>query len=66
MFIAQTAEQAKIRTWLEEQFQPDELRAVEIVTRNAVRIMDRNYDSAIVVCRQDGTIRLVRPDAEAC
>ena len=66
MFIAQTPEQRKIRKWLEEQFQPDELRAVEIVTRNAVRIVDRNYDSSMVVCRQDGTIRLVRPDADAC
>lgn len=66
MFIAQTAEQAKIHAWLEEQFQPDELRAVEIVTRNAVRIVDRYHDTALVVCRQDGTIRLVRPDAEAC
>ena len=66
MFIAQTPEQSKIKKWLEEQFQPDELRAVEIVTRNAVRIVDRYHDTALVVCRQDGTIRLVRPDAEAC
>ena len=66
MSIAQTPEQRKIRKWLEEQFQPDELRAVEIVTQNAVRIVDRNYDSSMVVCRQDGTIRLVRLDAEAC
>ena len=56
MFIAQTPEQGKIRTWLEEQFQPDELRSAEIVTRNAVRIMDRYHDTALVVCRQDGTI----------
>ena len=66
MFIAQTAEQAKIHAWLEEQFQPDEIRSVEVVTRNAVRIVDRNYDSAMVVCRQDRTIQLVRPDAEVC
>lgn len=66
MFIAQTAEQIKIRAWLEEQFQPDELRAAEIVTRNAVRIVDRNYDSSLVVCRQDGTIEIVSDDAEAC
>lgn len=66
MFIAQTPEQSRIKKWLEEQFQPDELRAVEIVTRNAVRIVDRYHDTALVVCRQDGTIRLVRPDAEAC
>ena len=66
MFIAQTTEQQKLLRWLEEQFQPDELRAVEIVTRNAVRIVDRYHDTALVVCRQDGTIRLVRPDAEAC
>ncbi|MCC2259797.1 hypothetical protein AAAT94_04165 [Intestinimonas aquisgranensis] len=66
MFIAQTVEQAKIRAWLEEQFQPDEIRSVETVAKNAVRIVDRNYDSSMVVCRQDGTIRLVRPDAEAC
>ena len=66
MFTAQTAEQARIRAWLEKQFQPDEIRSVEVVTRNAVRIVDRNYDSAMVVCRQDRTIQLVRPDAEAC
>ena len=66
MFIAQTAEQVKIRAWLEEQFQLDELRAAEIVTRNAVRIMDRYHDAALVVCRQDGTIEIVADDAEAC
>ena len=66
MFIAQTTEQQKLLRWLDEQFQPDELRAVEIVTRNAVRIVDRYHDTALVVCRQDGTIRLVRPDADAC
>ena len=66
MFIAQTAEQAKIRAWLEEQFQPDELRAVEIVTRNAVRIVDRCHDTALVVCRQNGAIEIVSDDAEAC
>ena len=66
MFTAQTAEQAKIRAWLEKQFQPDEIRSVEVVTRNAMRIVDRNYDSAMVVYRQDRTIQLVRPDAEAC
>ncbi|WP_294514222.1 hypothetical protein [uncultured Intestinimonas sp.] len=66
MFVAQTAEQAKIRAWLEEQFQPDELRAMEIVTRNAVRIVDRYHDTALVVCRQDGTVEIVSDDAEAC
>lgn len=66
MFIAQTPEQSRIKKWLEEQFQPDEIRSVEVVTRNAVRIVDRNYDSAMVVCRQDRTIQLVRPDAEVC
>lgn len=66
MFIAQTPEQSKIKKWLEEQFQPDELRSVEIVTRNAVRIMDRYHDTALVVCRQDGAIEIVADDAEAC
>lgn len=66
MFVAQTSEQQKLLRWLEEQFQPDEIRSVETVAKNAVRIVDRNYDSSIVVCRQDGTIRLVRPDADAC
>lgn len=66
MFVAQTAEQVKIRAWLEEQFQPDEIRSVETVAKNAVRIVNRNYDSSILVCRQDGTIRLVQTDAEAC
>ncbi|MCC2259700.1 hypothetical protein AAAT94_00635 [Intestinimonas aquisgranensis] len=66
MFVAQTSEQQKLLRWLEEQFQPDEIRSVETVAKNAVRIVDRNYDSSMVVCRQDGTIRLVRPDADAC
>ena len=66
MFIAQTVEQIKIRAWLEKQFQPDELRAAEIVTRNAVRIMDRCHDTALVVCRQDGAIEIISDDAEAC
>lgn len=66
MFTAQTPEQGKIRKWLEEQFQPDEIRSVETVTKNAVRIVDRDYDSAMVVCRQDGTIEIVSDDAEAC
>lgn len=66
MFIAQTTEQQKLLRWLEEQFQPDEIRSVETLAKNAVRIVDRYHDTALVVCRQDGTIRLVRPDAEAC
>lgn len=66
MLSAQTPEQSRIKKWLEEQFQPDEIRSVETVAKNAVRIVDRNYDSSMVVCRQDGTIRLIRPDAEAC
>lgn len=66
MFIAQTTEQQKLLRWLEEQFQLDELRAAEIVTRNAVRIMDRYHDAALVVCRQDSTIEIVSDDAEAC
>ena len=66
MFMAQTSEQSRSKKWLEEQFQPDEIRSVETVAKNAVRIVNRNYDSSMVVCRQDGTIRLVRPDADAC
>ena len=66
MFNAQTPEQGKLRKWLEEQFQPDEIRSVEIVTRNAVRMVDRTYERGMVVYEQDGTIRLVCPDAEAC
>ena len=66
MLSAQTPEQSRIKKWLEEQFQPDELRAVEVVTRNVVRIMDRYHDTALVVCRQDGTIEIVSDDAEAC
>lgn len=66
MFIAQTPEQSKIKKWLEEQFQPGELRTAEIVTRNAVRIMDRYHDAALVVCRQNGAIEIVSDEAEAC
>ena len=66
MLNAQTPEQSRIKKWLEDQFQPDEIRSVEIITRNAVQIVDRYHDTALVVCRQDGTVRLVRPDAEAC
>ena len=36
MFIAQTTEQQKLLRWLEEQFQPDEIRSVETVAKNAV------------------------------
>lgn len=66
MFVAQTPEQGKIRKWLEGQFQPDEIRAAEVVTRNAVRIVDRYHDTALVVCRQDGAIEIISDDAEAC
>lgn len=66
MFIAQTTEQQKLLRWLEDQFQPDEIRSVETVAKNAVRIMDRYHDTALVVCRQDGTIEIVADDAEAC
>lgn len=66
MFIAQTTEQQKLLRWLEDQFQPDEIRSVETVAKNAVRIMDRYHDTALVVCRQDGVIEIVSDDAEAC
>lgn len=66
MFIAQTTEQQKLLRWLEDQFQPDEIRSVETVAKNAVRIMDRYHDTALVVCRQDGAIEIVSDNAEAC
>ena len=66
MLNIQTPEQSRIKKWLEKQFQPDEIRSVETIAKNAVRIVDRNYDSSMVVCRQDGNIRLVQTDAEAC
>ena len=65
MFTAQTIEQVKIRRWLEAQVQPDQLQAVEVLTRNAVRITDRYADTALVVCRQDGSIEIMA-DVEAC
>lgn len=65
MFAAQTVEQVKIRKWLEAQVQPDQLRAVEVLTRNAVRITDRYAETALVICRQDGSIEIM-DDVDAC
>ena len=42
MFVAQTAEQRKLRTWLEAHYQPDEIQLVEVITNNAVRIVSRD------------------------
>ena len=66
MFTAQTIEQFKIMEWLEENFAAGSIRRVELLTRNAVRITDRCQDTALVVCRQDGTVELAADDAEAC
>lgn len=66
MFVAQTAEQRKLRTWLEAHYQPDEIQLVEVITNNAVRIVSRDYTSALVVYQQDGTIRLIGSDEEPC
>ena len=65
MLHANTIEQFKIMRWLDEQFMPGGLRQVELLTRNSVRITDRNFDTALVICRQNGTIELVA-DPEAC
>lgn len=66
MFTAQTIEQFKIMKWLDANFEASSVRRVEVLTRNAVRITDRVQDTALVVCRQDGTVELVADDAEAC
>lgn len=65
MFYAQTIEQFKIMRWLEESFAPGAIRQVDLLTRNSVRIVDRNFDTALVICRQDGMIELM-DDVEAC
>lgn len=65
MYHAETIEQFKIMKWLEDSFVPEGIRRVELLTRNSVRITDRDYATALVVCRQDGTIELL-DDEEAC
>lgn len=65
LYHAQTIEQFRIKKWLEANFAPDALRQVELLTRNSVRVTDRNYDTALVVCRPNGTVALL-DDVEAC
>ena len=43
----------------------DKLARVEAVTKNALRIYERTGDSALVICRQDGSMK-VMPCDEAC
>lgn len=65
MFHANTVEQFKIAKWLEEHFYPEGIRRVELVTRNSVRITDRDHQTALVICKQDGEITLM-DDVETC
>lgn len=65
LYHAQTIEQFRIKRWLEDNYHPEDLRQVELLTRNSVRITYRNYDTALVVCRPDGTVALL-DDVEAC
>lgn len=65
LYHAQTIEQFRIKKWLEANFSPEDLRQVELLTRNSVRITYRNYDTALAVCRQDDTVALL-DDVEAC
>ena len=51
--------------WLEQQDAADKLARVEAVTKNALRIYERTGDSALVICRQDGSMK-VMPCDEAC
>ena len=61
----QTPEQRRIMRWLEQQDVADKLARVEAVTKNALRIYERTGDSALVICRQDGSMK-VMPCDEAC
>lgn len=65
MYHAETIEQFKIMKWLEAHFYEEGIRRVELLTRNSVRITDRDFDTALVICRQDGSIELLY-DVEAC
>ena len=60
-----TPEQRRIMRWLEQQDAADKLARVEAVTKNALRIYERTGDSALVICRQDGSMK-VMPCDEAC
>ena len=60
-----TPEQRRIMRWLEQQDVADKLARVEAVTKNALRIYERTGDSALVICRQDGSMK-VMPCDEAC
>lgn len=66
MYQAHTPELRIILRWLEKQFDPDQLRGAEVVTRNAVRITDCTGDRALAICRQDCTVELVPCWDEAC
>lgn len=65
MYQAGTPELRRIMRWLDNEYADAELRSVEPITKNAVRIVYHSGDSAVVVCRQDGTMDLRSID-EAC
>ena len=65
MYQAGTPELRRIMRWLDAEYPDGNLRSVEPITTNAVRIVYHSGDCAIVVCRQDGTMDLRSID-EAC
>lgn len=66
MYQLSTPELRAVMHWLEKQFDPDQLRSAEVVTKNAVRITDNAGDRALAICRQDGSVELVPCWEEAC
>lgn len=65
MYQANTVEQFKIRNWLENNFDVPHLRQVELLSRNTVRITDREGAMAIVYCDKVGVVHLESIDETA-
>lgn len=61
-----TFEQRRILRWLENREDTAErVVRVEPVTKNAMRVVDRAGEATMVICRQDGTMRVLPCDEPA-
>lgn len=65
MFKAQTIEQFKIKQFLEQNFYPEGIRSIELLSRNTVRITDRDHETALIICHPGGTVELMAEDSLA-
>lgn len=63
--MCQTREQERIRRWLDQQFEPGQLRRAEFICNNAAIIQDASGDMARVVCRQNGEVSMWPVDEPA-